>query len=433
MERLFYPGRRLSLNKPDFLKDKRRNRMYSTPVTIIFSLLILVSVENSVVCGQVWLKPNRSVQGRVFCNFNRQMKIVTGDTLSDRVRPYFTMEKWGDLDNPATLSAWLRIRQFNTDPDSVRIDGDSIFVFGDFQSQAIYTLDDGLEWTIFLRQKPISNALSYQIFSSNLSFLYQGELTRKEIERNANRPDSVVGSYAVYHSSRAHNEYKTGKVFHIYRPEAWDANGDTVWCDLNIDTINGILSLTLPIDFWDNASYPIVIDPHFGYDTMGASEVGVTPSWTYASLETGDYYTAATGDNVDSLFVGIRSPNASGDDMAMAIYDIDKGAPDTKIMESDRFAASNTKAWYGIAVNQPLTNGVTYCIAAGEFSAGIWWFAYDAQTDGASENGSSFPDIWSGVNVNHHFSMYAVYSTTGGGSDVSPRRRKIPENSGVDR
>lgn len=429
MERLFYPGRHFCWSKADFLKDKRRNRMYSTPVTIIFSLLIFISIENSVVCGQVWLKPDGSTQGRVCCNLSRQIKIVAGDTLSDKIQPYFTMEKWGDLDNPA----WLRIRQFNTDPDSVRIEGDSIFIFDSFQSQAIYTLDDGLEWTIFLRQKPKSNALSYQIFGSNLSVFYQGELTRKEIERNANRPDSVVGSYAVYHSSRAHNEYKTGKVFHIYCPKAWDANGDTVWCDLNIDTINGILSLTLPVDFWDNGSYPIVIDPHFGYNTMGASEVGVTPSWTYASLETGDYYTASTGDNVDSLFVGIKSPNPSGDSMAMAIYDIDEGAPCSKIMESDRFAASNTKAWYGIAVNQSLTDGVTYCVAAGEFSIGTWWFAYDAQTDGASENGSSFPDIWSGVNVNHHFSMYAVYSTSAGEGDFSPRRRKIPRSSGVDR
>ncbi len=408
--------------------------MYKVIVTIIFSLLIFTGAENSVVWGKVWLKPDRPTQGRVCYNFNRHMKIVAGDTLSDRIQPYFTLEKWGDLDSPATPSAWLRIRQFNSDPDSVRIEGDSIFIFDGFQEQAIYALDDGLEWTILLRQKPLSNVLTYQLFCSNLVFSYQGELTPDEIAHCAKRPDSVVGSWAVYHKNRAHGEYKTGKVFHIYRPKARDASGDTVWCHLDVDTINGILSLTLPIDFWEKASYPVVIDPHFGYDTMGASEIGVGANWTYAALLASDHYTASSGDNVDSLYSALRSPGASGYSMAMAIYSVISGSPSTKIMESDRFDVSNTAGWYGIAANQVLTDGKAYCVAAGEFNGlGTWWFKYDSGTNAVSENGSSFPTSWSGASLNYRFSMYAVYSTGGGGSDVSPRRRKIPRSSGANR
>lgn len=100
--------------------------MYSALVTMIFSLLIFMGVENSLAWGKVWLKPDGSTPGRVYCNFSRQMKIVADDTLREGVQPYFTMEKWEESDSPAPPPAGLRIRQFNTDPDSDRIEGDSI-------------------------------------------------------------------------------------------------------------------------------------------------------------------------------------------------------------------------------------------------------------------------------------------------------------------
>lgn len=404
--------------------------MYGVISIVIFSSLLFTGAQNSIVWGQLWLKPDKATQGRIYCDLDRQIKVVAGDTLSDKVQPYFTVEKWGNSDDPA----WLRIRQCDTDPDSIRKEGNSICIFDGFQKQAIYPLGDGLEWTILLQQKPYSNVLAYPFFCSNLVFRHQGELTPDEIARGARRPDSVVGSYAVYHKSRVHGEYKTGKAFHIYRPKAWDIDGDTVWCDLDIDTKNGTLSLTMPIDFWDKASYPVVIDPHFGYDTMGASEIGVGANWTYAALLASDHYMASSGDNVDSLYSAVRSPGASGYSMAMAIYSVVSGSPGTKIMESDRFDVSNTVGWYGIAVDQALANDKAYCVAAGEFNGlGTWWFKYDSDTGAVSENGSTFPSSWSGTSLNYRFSMYAVYSAGGGGGDVSPSRRKITESSRVNR
>ncbi|MCK5644366.1 MAG: hypothetical protein KAJ19_26440 [Gammaproteobacteria bacterium] len=155
---------------------------------------------------------------------------------------------------------------------------------------------------------------------------------------------------------------------------------------------------------------------HFGYDTEGGSGLGVNNTWTYAVTWSADYYTASTGDVVDSLFVYISSANASGDSLKMAIYDVVDGQPENKIMETDMFLATNTVDWYGIAVNQALTNGTTYTLACGEFTAGNFSLRYDAETNAGSENGSTFPDIWTAGNSNWRFSMYAVY--TPGGEDA---------------
>ncbi len=398
--------------------------MYSTLVTMIFSLLILMGGEISVARGQPgrknheWYRPDSTKMGRVCYHPDRMMKVVAGDTLSEKVQPYFTLEKWGDLDSPATPSAWFRIRQFNTDPDSNRIGGDSVIIYNGYQEQAIYTLDDGLEWTIFLRQKPVSNVLSYQIFTSNLEFLYQP----KWVET-----DSVKGSYAVYHATKANNKYKTGKVFHIYRPKAWDANGDTVWCDLNIDTVNGTLSIALPPDFWNNAVYPVIVDPTFGYDEIGGNSITFATGWARGNRYDTDQYTASSGDVVDSLYFYGKS-NASGGDLIIGVYTTSGDVPNLRTGYSAWIVSPTSYQWIGSNVNISLTNGTEYTLAMNCQDENHNTYA-DVLVDGYSyESSPILPTTWSeGGTLGYRISMYAVYTTAGGGVTPSPRRRKIPK------
>lgn len=139
--------------------------------------------------------------------------------------------------------------------------------------------DGGLEFEWILPSKPSTNVLTATIQTKGLNFYYQPALTQEEIDEGASRPDNVIGSYAVYHATqggmnRADGmEYKTGKAFHIYRPQATDDTGKQVWCDLHIDTDTGVLTVTVPQDFLDSAIYPIVVDPTFGYTSVGASTV----------------------------------------------------------------------------------------------------------------------------------------------------------------
>ena len=128
-----------------------------------------------------------------------------------------------------------------------------------------------------LESKPDTNVFEYRIEGAEeFDFFYQPELTPEEIADGNSRPENVVGSYAVYHKTKRdnctnceHALYQTGKVAHIYRPKAIDANGAEEWAVLSYG--NGVLSVEVPQKFLDDAVYPVRVDPTFGYHTVGAS------------------------------------------------------------------------------------------------------------------------------------------------------------------
>lgn len=175
--------------------------------------------------------------------------------------------------------------------------------------------NDKFEFDILLKEKPSSNVFTYNIDTNNLDFLYQPELTAKEKLEGYSRPENVIGSYAVYYkggktgdfTQMGGNNYKTGKAFHIYRPQIIDAKGNKTWGTLDVILANGASSttgvvrpesdsgvvesdstpqndgvskLTVTVDpsFLASASYPVTVDPTFGYTTAGASNVAMNNS-----------------------------------------------------------------------------------------------------------------------------------------------------------
>ena len=131
----------------------------------------------------------------------------------------------------------------------------------------------GFEFEVVLRKRPASNVVTLPIQSRGLKFYYQGPLTQAEKERGIVRPENIIGSYAVYHENKRNFEYKTGKAFQIYRPKIIDANEDWVWGDLHIDTAKGKLTIAIDPAWLDNAAYPVIVDPEFGYMSIGSSSI----------------------------------------------------------------------------------------------------------------------------------------------------------------
>lgn len=122
----------------------------------------------------------------------------------------------------------------------------------------------------------ILSSISFLITSNNLNFYYQPELTPEEVAEGCVRPDNVVGSYAVYHSTKrdhiiGQTNYRSGKAFHIYRPMLIDNAGNTAWADLIITDTELIIDFSKIQDWLNKAKYPVVIDPNFGYETKGAT------------------------------------------------------------------------------------------------------------------------------------------------------------------
>src|SRR5271157_3522431 len=154
--------------------------------------------------------------------------------------------------------------------------------------------DGGVEFEFTLNQKPDCNSFVFSIETRNLVFHYQPELTDDEKAQGRSRPENVIGSYAVYHKLRGnvHNgeavaqKYKTGKAFHIYRPKVTDAQGNSVWAQLCIDADQGTLTITVPQDFLDSATYPVTVDPTFGYTSLGATSSGYGANMIMAGLFT---------------------------------------------------------------------------------------------------------------------------------------------------
>ena len=195
--------------------------------------------------------------------------------------------------------------------------------------------DGGFEIEVFLKEKPDTNVFDFTIDGAeNLDFFYQPALTQAEIDAGDVRPENVIGSYAIYYKDHANHiigqtNYATGKAYHIYRPKAIDAEGNETWAVL--DYQDGVLSVTVPQKFLDDAIYPVRVDPTFGYTSLGATQsteyCGLL-STTKFSITVGMSYNLSEAGTLDSISIGTKSSgNTETVDMFAALYREDSAGP----------------------------------------------------------------------------------------------------------
>ena len=124
------------------------------------------------------------------------------------------------------------------------------------------------EYEILIKEKPTSNVFTIPFTSKECVFYYQPPLTEeldpakydsiseseawKDGKRVVYRPQNVVGSYAVFQTNP---KLGTGKILHLYRPYATDANGEGIWVMLEVK--DGAIVYTVPQKFLDSATYPV--------------------------------------------------------------------------------------------------------------------------------------------------------------------------------
>jgi len=217
-----------------------------------------------------------------------RIQIEIGDSKQpDKFYPQIKLMRW---DNELNLS--VRLMDSFQGEAIISQKGDRIeWIKPTIKSHFYDHSEDGFEFEIILKEKPVSNKLQFSIQTKNLDFFYQSSLTQKEIDDGHVRPENIVGSYAVYHSEKngdysqaGGKNYRAGKAFHIYRPKVTDVVGKEIWGELNIDTDSGILSVTIDQAFLDTAIYPLIIDPTFGYTTAGASSTSISNNQLLGSI-----------------------------------------------------------------------------------------------------------------------------------------------------
>lgn len=286
--------------------------------------------------------------------------------------------------------------------------------------------DGGIEINIILNSKPASNVFTFQLDNwENLDFLYQPPLTNEEIKEGANRQDNVVGSYAVYYKNHANHKmgetnYATGKAYHIFRPLISDNKGNTTWVDLSYS--NGVLSVTVPQSFLDSASYPVKVDPTFGYTTQGGTQIVLTGKNTVLLCSIVGNYIASSGDIITNY--SIWGVNAIGRTLDFASFSVVGGVVtnqlDTKIglvlstsvdalVTSSSFSHSTVAGTqYGVAIS-----GEDYVDNSGptiDFDAGSVPGRFNSTLTVFPGVGGSFSPT--GTDSGRHYSLYATYTNS---------------------
>jgi hypothetical protein len=371
------------------------------------------------------------------------INVEVGDTKQTEFYPQVKLCRWGDDEESNEVN--FSIRLIDTEYDKAKVSslqdkilwekGNVNIEFYDFVE------DEGdykMVW--YLKEKPTTNKLEFSIQSKNLDFFYQPPLTQeyqngyseefqkeivvtetqvKDLDGNvlAERPENVVGSYAVYHSTKGGindangKEYKTGKAFHIYRPHLIDAEGKEAWGILHIE--NGIYSVEIPQEFLDKAVYPIKSNDTFGYTSAGASVATINVNkmrghiGTPASSGTVTDITVSAGGTAS--FKGVVTTTA-GNILASGITNIG--------------SIGSSKNWYTAshASSPSVIGGTAYRL--GIVGSEDYSFYYDSgglYGDSLYDDSNSYTsptDPTDLLGSTRRYGIYATYTAGGGGGET---------------
>ena len=293
-----------------------------------------------------------------------------------------------------------------------------------------FTINDegGVEFDITLKEKPESNVFTFPIETQGLKFYYQPPLHPEHptwADRDSDgkpdsfRPENVVGSYAVYHESKSGDytqlggkNYRAGKAFHIYRPKVNDTNGDWIWGEMNIDEKKGILSVSVEQDWLDNAVYPVVIDPDFGYKTSGS-----TSMQEYNTIYGSSYNSGACGAaTVDSLTAYVW-PDYTTIEVSFAIYEKTGYGTGDRVGHTGDCYYDSGPHWQTFDVTEPTSPSITpntdYWLLLWSKSPETNFFYYD-ETGGTGfkkdQPYGTWPASLSGSGRDYRFSIYCTYT-----------------------
>lgn len=312
------------------------------------------------------------------------------------------------------------------DPMQVRVASNEVEFHSPTGLNRLYPVSPHvLEWELVLAAPPPTARVMFPIVSSGLAYHYQPPLSPEEISEGAERADSVVGSYAVYH--RSDHGRLSGKAFHIYRPRAWDMSGDTIWCSLSIHLDRNQMVVDIPSDFLAAAQYPVTVDPTFGFSAAGASTIPMANTVCYANVY--DTHQAAAGERIVQFHAFLRGVGDGSVDMA--VYDLSGAVPVNRLAAAVTIpvAASGEIVLHSsIAVSQAMAGGTAYCVAMGAETGDIR-YAYDVVSGGLSVHTSSgtLPALWNqGAVSDRRLSIYVTYESGGEEELLSLRRRRQP-------
>jgi len=280
----------------------------------------------------------------------------------------------------------------------------------------VFQTDDatGIEISQILTKRPATNILQYALETSGIDLFYQGKLSSAEIQEGCERPEKIVGSYAVYEKKPRNGDFF--KVGHIYRPEAWDSAGHRVVCQLEADQKE--LRVVVPLDFLASAVYPVTVDPEFGYSSAPG---------TYSTASSNRWYAAkgtpAGSGSVDWIKAYVRRVG-TGDDptfKGMLVLGSTKGIVTNGLGPSVSIS-NTTPGWLECDFSsKPLVSAVDYWVGAIFYwpGAAAYYYFDDAgeNTNAAYDTSNSYSSPTDPTDLstqNRYYGFYASYTADAG-------------------
>ncbi len=223
-------------------------------------------------------------------------------------------------------------------------------------------------------------------------------------------------------------DYKTGKIGNAKRVKLIAADGKEAWADQNWFPDTNEHKLLLPKSWLDNAVYPVVVDPTFGYQTIGGS------NWSLNNLGcgSGNDYTPTDGNGtIDKLT--IYTDAGTNANVTGQLYSQHPDFDKITNGQTDEYNFTDASAgWRDIVYSgtKPSVVDSTPYTLAGWSDQDLGWFGrYDSTTSGNrlisynSGTYNTFPDPLVPTNNYDGYSMsiYATYTASGGETaGVSP-------------
>ena len=359
--------------------------------------------------------------------------VILGDATSVLFKPKIEITRWNKENS-------LKIRYDGLTGNPILSQG-KLLLTGIEKEFYCYPVGDNIKFGVNFLKKPLTNKIVMYLEGwEEYNFYYQPPLTQEYkagdkdglietvtemqcLDKNGEviteRPEDVVGSYAVYHKTKSDyivgkTNYKTGKFCHIYRPKFTDTNGISIWGDLNIK--NGIYTITIPQNFLDKAKYPIVSNDTFGKTDVG----GGTDTWPSTS---GEWIKAASTPSSNGTLTSISAylqDDGGSPLFNPAIYTDDGGSPSLPVtllagVDSGGTALNvGSGAWVTTNISyESIVSGTQYWLGVKTNPGGhkIW---FDAVAN-AMRSKASFPATWpatasGGAYQSQKASIYATYT-----------------------
>jgi hypothetical protein len=386
--------------------------MITIPTQISAGVLAKYSIDRKNLCFSATPKDNPK----------DLIEVILGDDKDPTTfQPQWKCMRW---DNEVNLS--LRLKDFDnytlsTEAEKIKlVTPEKEVHLYDYPISKEHT-EGAYEFEVILKEKPATNKIEFTLQDKDVDYFYQPPLTSEEIAQGASQPDNVTGSYAIYAKTPKTNwtggkEYKCGMIGYIFRPKIIDSVGTEVWGDLNIDTDKGILSVTIPQNFLDNAVYPVrhASGLTFGYTTKGSSSTYYDPDDILGS----SLAAPSSNGNVDSVsYAGINDDGqVKGVIVASDKTIVANGVGDAcaRTLSGDWITATYT-------TKPSVTSGTNYypCIIMSTSSTQI--YLTNSAATGLEDTSNSFSSPTNptdGGTITQKLSIYATYTASGGGVTV---------------